>query len=259
MSQLIQYAQNFLISLIGDKCYVELVENLNVTNFDCLKYSFSKVLGLGMVCGGAILKLPQIIKILLSRSTKGISVTSYFLEILALFISISYNVRFGYPFTTWGEYPFMALQCFFVLFLIYYYKKSRKNLIYFTSSFLLASIAFKNDIIPSSLLQILQTSTIGITIASRLPQIYTNYKNGNTGELSALTVFFQCAGSLARVFTTLQEVDDYVVMAGNFIASSLNTILFLQIIYYWRSTGGYIPLKSKKFKGKGKPRNKKRI
>jgi len=49
-------------------------------------------------------------------------------------------------------------------------------------------------------------------------------------------------------------------MAGNLIASSLNTILFLQVIYYWRSGSGYIPLKSKKGKGaKGKPKNKKRI
>ncbi|ORX63864.1 mannose-P-dolichol utilization defect 1 protein [Anaeromyces robustus] len=216
MAELINYAKNFIISLIGDKCYVELVENLNVKDIDCLKYSFSKVLGLGMVCGGAILKVPQIIKILMSKSTKGISVTSYFMDLIALFINISYNVRFGYPFTTWGEYPFM-------------------------------------DIIPNSLLQLLQTSTIGINIASRVPQIFTNYKNGNTGELSFLTVFFQCAGSLARVFTTIQEVNDPVVFAGNFIASSLNTVLFLQILYYWRSTSsGYVPLKSKK----SKPRKK---
>jgi mannose-P-dolichol utilization defect protein 1 len=236
------------------------VENLNVTHFECLKYSFSKVLGLGMVCGGAILKLPQIIKILMSKSTKGISVTSYFLETIALLISIAYNVRFGYPFTTWGEYPFMAIQCFIVLFLIYFFKKTRKNLLYLLAPIVFLCVIFTKGLIPNSLLQILQTCTVGITIAGRLPQIFANYKNRSTGELSALTIFFQCAGSLARVFTTLQEVDDYVVMAGNLIASSLNTILFLQVIYYWRSGSGYIPLKSKKGKGaKGKPKNKKRI
>jgi len=259
MSQLIQYAQTFLINLIGDKCYVELIENLNVTNFDCLKYAFSKVLGLGMVCGGAILKVPQIIKILLSKSTKGISVTSYFLEILALLISISYNVRFGYPFTTWGEFPFMAIQCFIVLFLIYFFKKSKKNLIFLLSPILILLIIFNKTFINDSLLKILQTCTVGITIAGRLPQIFANYKNRSTGELSALTVFFQFVGSAARVFTTLQEVDDYVVMAGNLIATSLNTVLFLQVIYYWRSGSGYAPLKSKKYKDKGKPRTKKRI
>ncbi|ORX45819.1 mannose-P-dolichol utilization defect 1 protein [Piromyces finnis] len=257
MSQLINFVKDFIISLIGDKCYVELVENLNVTNFECLKYSFSKVLGLGMVCGGAILKVPQIIKILMSKSTKGISVTSYFLEILALLISISYNVRFGYPFTTWGEYPFMAIQCFIVLFLIYFYKKTRKNLAYLLAPLLILLVIFNQTFIPNKLLQILQTCTVGITIAGRLPQIFANYKNRSTGELSALTVFFQCAGSLARVFTTLQEVDDYVVMAGNLIASSLNTVLFIQVLYYWRSAS-YLPLDSKKI-GKGKPKNKKRI
>eukprot|EP00833_Pecoramyces_ruminatium_P004723 jgi/Orpsp1_1/1178755/evm.model.c7180000066625.1 len=258
MGDLIAYAKNFITSLIGEKCYVELVENLNVKNVDCIKYAFSKVLGLGMVCGGAILKVPQIIKILMSKSTRGISVTSYFLEMLALLINISYNVRFGYPFTTWGEYPFIAVQCFLVLFLIYFFRKSRKNLIFFLSPLLILLVIFNPKFIPNSFLQILQTSTIGITIASRLPQITTNYKNRSTGELSALTVFFQCAGSLARVFTTIQEVDDYVVMAGNLIASSLNTVLFLQVLYYWRS--GYVPIKSgSKAKGKGKAKGKKRI
>jgi len=237
------YIKDLVISLISERCYVELVENLNVKNVECVKYVFSKVIGLGMVCGGAILKVPQIIKILMSKSTRGISVTSYFLEMLALLINISYNVRFGYPYTTWGEYPFIAVQCFIVLFLIYFYRKSRKNLIFFLLPILILLVIFNQKIISNSILSILQTSTIGITIASRLPQIISNYSNGSTGELSALTVFFQCAGSLARVFTTLQEVDDIVVMSGNLIASTLNTVLFIQVLYYWRS--GYIPLKNK--------------
>jgi mannose-P-dolichol utilization defect protein 1 len=260
MDDIIAYAKKFITSLIGEKCYVELVENLNVKNVDCIKYAFSKVLGLGMVCGGAILKVPQIIKILLSKSTRGISVTSYFLEMLALLINISYNIRFQYPFTTWGEFPFIAVQCFIVLFLIYFFRKSRKNLIFFLSPLLILLVIFNPKIISNSLLQILQTSTIGITIASRLPQIITNYKHRSTGELSALTVFFQCAGSLARVFTTIQEVDDYVVMAGNLIASTLNTVLFFQVLYYWRS--GYVPLKNKASKSKStksKSKSKKRV
>lgn len=73
-------------------------------------------------------------------------------------------------------------------------------------------------------------------IVSRLPQIYTNYKNGNTGNLSALTVFMFAAGSSARIFTTLQEVDDFNILIGFLLSTSLNIILAIQIIYYWNST-----------------------
>lgn len=246
MTDLILLAQNFITSLIGNECYTELIENLNVTNVKCIKLAMSKVIGLGMVCGGAILKVPQIIKIIMAKSTKGISVVAYFLETVALLISIAYNVRNGYAFTTWGEYPFMVIQCYAVLFLIYFFRKTKKNLGYLLASVVAFMVIFNKGLISSTLLQVLQTSTIGITIASRLPQIFSNIKNGNTGELSVITVFFQFAGSLARVFTTIQEVDDYLVMSGNIIATSLNTVLFFQMIYYWKS--GYKPINNRKTK-----------
>lgn len=52
---------------ILQKCYSSLVENLNVGDVDCLKYSLSKGLGIGIVVGGSIMKVPQL---LLSESMK---------------------------------------------------------------------------------------------------------------------------------------------------------------------------------------------
>lgn len=43
------------------KCYTSLVENLDVTDIECLKYSLSKGLGLGIVVGGSIMKVPQLL------------------------------------------------------------------------------------------------------------------------------------------------------------------------------------------------------
>lgn len=49
------------VSLISSqKCYVSLVENLNIGDVECLKYSASKGLGIGIVVGGSIMKLPQL-------------------------------------------------------------------------------------------------------------------------------------------------------------------------------------------------------
>ena len=46
---------------IKQECYTSLVENLDVGNVKCLKYSLSKVLGIGIVFGGSIMKVPQIL------------------------------------------------------------------------------------------------------------------------------------------------------------------------------------------------------
>jgi mannose-P-dolichol utilization defect protein 1 len=47
------------VALIGEQCYTVLVYDFDITNVDCLKYALSKGLGLGIVLGGAIVKIPQ--------------------------------------------------------------------------------------------------------------------------------------------------------------------------------------------------------
>ena len=44
-----------------------------------------------------------------------------------------------------------------------------------------------------------------------------------------------CAGSLSRIFTTIQEVDDKMILSQFVAAFLLNSILAAQMIYYWKS------------------------
>jgi hypothetical protein len=46
---------------VKQKCYVSLVENLNIEDVDCIKYSLSKGIGVGVVVGGSIMKVPQLL------------------------------------------------------------------------------------------------------------------------------------------------------------------------------------------------------
>ena len=50
-----------------------------------------------------------------------------------------------------------------------------------------------------------------------------------------LQVFNYLIGSLTRIFTTLQEVDDKLILYGFVSGFVLNAILALQMIYYWNS------------------------
>lgn len=46
---------------INQECYASLVENLNFGDVECLKYSLSKGLGIAIVAGGTVMKVPQIL------------------------------------------------------------------------------------------------------------------------------------------------------------------------------------------------------
>ncbi|KAL8946534.1 MAG: hypothetical protein Q9222_007086, partial [Ikaeria aurantiellina] len=48
-------------------------------------------------------------------------------------------------------------------------------------------------------------------------------------------VFTYLAGSLSRIFTTLQEVDDKLILYGFIGGFLLNAVLAAQMVYYWRS------------------------
>ena len=70
----------------------------------------------------------------------------------------------------------------------------------------------------------------------QLIQIVANFRNGHTGQLSAITVFLLLGGSLARIFTTIQETGDALLLSQYLVACSLNAIMWSQILYYWNVT-----------------------
>ena len=81
--------------ILGAKCTKELLVDMNYKNTTCLKLAASKVLSLGIIGGAMVVKLPQIVKILSSHSSEGISFLTYFLETMAMSITFSYNYRLG--------------------------------------------------------------------------------------------------------------------------------------------------------------------
>lgn len=78
---------------------------------------------------------------------------------------------------------------------------------------------------------VLQASTVVmLALGGRLPQIIMNFKRGNSGELSLLTVGLSLTGNIMRVFTTLQLVKDGLVLASAASQGVLNGILFYQCV-----------------------------
>ncbi|ORY20840.1 hypothetical protein BCR39DRAFT_591757 [Naematelia encephala] len=65
------------VALIGEQCYTILVYDFEILHTECLKLALSKGLGLGIVVGGGIVKIPQILKIIGTRSARGLSLAAY--------------------------------------------------------------------------------------------------------------------------------------------------------------------------------------
>ncbi|KAH6874477.1 hypothetical protein BKA70DRAFT_1208710 [Coprinopsis sp. MPI-PUGE-AT-0042] len=229
------------VGIIGKECYGTLVEELNVTDVPCLKYALSKGLGVGIVVGGSIMKVPQILLIVNARSARGLSLPSYVLETLAYGITLAYSMRNHFPFSTYGENLFLSFQNVLITFLIIFYAPPALSPSASNSKqakFILATLAtgitsYSLSSLPLQTLTILQLATLPLSLLSKLPQIMQNHSSKSTGQLSAFAVFSQIAGCLARLFTTSQEVGDNIVAAGFFLALVLNVVLGTQLYMYW--------------------------
>ncbi|KAI8070626.1 uncharacterized protein B0P05DRAFT_474329 [Gilbertella persicaria] len=231
------------VAVVGEKCYVSLVENLNIKDIDCIKYAISKGLGLGIVLGGSIVKVPQILTILRNKSAQGLSLTSYLLETLSYFITLSYNLRQGNPFSTFGEIMFICIQNIMITSLIFYFGRQQGQLLAVLVG--LAGLFYTlndNTLVSPVLMSSLYAATIPLSLASKVPQIYTNFKNKSTGQLSVFTVVNYFAGSAARVFTTMTELDDTLMLFGNLLATTFNAILVLQVVLYWGNKVQHKPI-----------------
>lgn len=67
----------------------------------------------------------------------------------------------------------------------------------------------------------------------QLIQARTNYSNGSTGQLSAVTCFMLFFGALARIFTSIQETGDTTMIIMYICSSLANGIIVAQVLYYW--------------------------
>ncbi|RYO66413.1 hypothetical protein AA0116_g2878 [Alternaria tenuissima] len=86
------------------------------------------------------------------------------------------------------------------------------------------------------LISLSYNATAGVlSVASKVPQILTIWSEGGTGQLSAFAVVNYPLGSLSRIFTTLQEVDDPLLLYGFIAGFAFNAVLSLQVIYYWNA------------------------
>lgn len=180
-----------IISLIGGPCHSALVLDLDVTKDPaCTSLAISKALGVAIVGASAIVKVPQILKLINSRSSAGVSFVSYALETASLLITLSYNVRQQFPFSTYGETALIAVQDVVVGILVLTFAGKPAAAASFVAVIAASIYALLVDpsLVDSHTLAYLQAGAGLLGVASKVPQIYAIWKEGGTGQLSAFAV-----------------------------------------------------------------------
>jgi mannose-P-dolichol utilization defect protein 1 len=178
------------LNLLGDKCYKQLILDIDpASDPECVKLALSKGLGLGIVGASAIVKIPQLLKLLNSQSSAGISFLSYLLETAAYLITLAYNARMGNPFSTYGESALIAAQNVAIASLVLHYGGKSAGAAVFVAGLAAGVYAlFNGDVVDMKTLSMLQAGAGVLGVASKLPQIVTIWQEGSTGQLSAFAV-----------------------------------------------------------------------
>lgn len=214
-------------------CVIGSLRHGQIPEKDCLLPLISKLLGYCIVAASTTVKIPQILKILEHKSIRGLSLAAFELEVIGYTISLAYCLHKGLPFSAFGEYAFLLIQAIILVAVIYYFSQPMGTARWMRALLYcgLAPTIIAGKIDPM-LFEALYASQHAIFLCARIPQIWKNFSNKSTGELSFLTCFMNFGGSMVRVFTSIQEKAPTSVAMGSVVGAITNGTILSQIILY---------------------------
>ena len=163
----------------------------------CLKLALSKSLGLGIVAVSSVVKVPQLLKLLNSQSSAGLSFTSVALETTSYLIALSYNVRKGFPFSTYGETACLAVQDVVIAAAVLWFGGRQAAAgMWVAAVAIVVGALFTEGLLGEDVLSRLMAGAGVLGVVSKAPQIWTIWQEGGTGQLSAFAV--GCSSLLAE-------------------------------------------------------------
>lgn len=222
---------NDVIKSVTNPCSSEI-------NGKCIQWAISKTLGFLVVSLAFILKVPQIKNMIAAGNAEGLNLPSQYLDLFSYAAAASYNLLIQAPLTTYAETVVIAVQVFAIIVLSWGYKKTSMTE---RIAILVACVAYAGVVfvLPPQFWPVLMMISSGSAVFSRLTQIMSNFSQGHTGVLALMTVVLQVGGNVARIFTTMTEVDDFAVLASYLLSFVLNAAIMIQIVVYWKATAKF--------------------
>ena len=203
----------------------------------CLILYTSKFIGYSMIIVSFFLKLPQILKILKAKSAKGISLATFYMDSLSYSLMSAYCMHKGQPISTYGEHISVLVQC--IVLVVLYWKVEKVSYQYaacITFLFIVAwCLPLTSGVITEEFWSLVPLLYTVFSVTGKLAQIQENFTNKSTGNLSFFTNFVTFLGSASRVFTTLAELNDNVLLLSYVVGGVLKGVIVSQFFTY-RST-----------------------
>lgn len=222
--------------LLKAECCDEFLLKFNFVDPECLKHAISKGIGYAIVALSTLVKVPQVLKILAAKSGTGISPIGVAFELLAITFTAAYSLRKGYPFSAWGEVPFLLVETALIILLVLWFDKKYIQALASLVAMVGVIILLCSSYTTTDVLWSLQALNLPLAVGGKMVQAYRNWVNGHTGQTSAITLWCLFLGCLARVFTSIQETGDQVIIMTFAAAAAANAILVLQVHLYWQAT-----------------------
>ncbi|CAN8065184.1 unnamed protein product [Agarophyton chilense] len=198
----------------------------------CLRASLSLAIGFAIVIFAGLIKLPQIATIVSNKSVAGLTVTTFLVETFGYTYNLAAHFRQNYPLSTYGDFFVLIFQNYVILYLFFMYSATPTKGIFIIIAYAVALAFMCSPYFPLSVLQLMTLGNVMVVVLGRTPQIYANYVNKSTGALSIFTCWGIFLGALARIFTTLQDVDSLNILLGYLASATLNGTIAFQTIYY---------------------------
>jgi mannose-P-dolichol utilization defect 1 len=201
----------------------------------CLSQLVAKALGVAIIVGSCLNKVPIMINMLNAKSAAGISGNSLYGEAVVYANGAMYGFLEGHPFTAYGENASLLVQNVVLVAMMWTYlgrttspvKVQEQVLVVLGFAIYFISVL---SFLPRDYRYLLMSATWPVMLYARGSQVMETFSVKHTGNLSIVTTTMNLVGSLIRILTTIKETGDMVVLSGYLLSGSLSFIMFVQ---YW--------------------------
>ena len=136
-----------------------------------------QLLGLGILAGSCVTKLPQVLNVLKSRSAEGLSMISLELEVFVGLIHVCYGYFFNLAITAYGEAAVMWLQNLALTGIVYSIKRpSLARPIVLVTGLAMIGTPVALHLLDAATMVRLYDMNSTIYIASKLPQVIMGFR-----------------------------------------------------------------------------------
>ncbi|CAH1773352.1 unnamed protein product [Owenia fusiformis] len=217
----------------GSETNSEHISTSNMSSDDATLTFVVYLLGGSVVALCLIMKVPQIIAVVKSGTTKGLSLTSLMLEMWAFTILFCYQFANEYPLSAYVEYSMLLIQDM-ILLLILLNDQGHLNILTIAAFgiYFAGSTAISMGMLPSSIMYMLISSVTPLAASSKLIQLRQIIVNRDPGPISAVTWGIATYTASVRIFTTLVQTGDVAMLITIGTAASLNCAMLISILYY---------------------------